>query len=119
MPFDGAEWLSRAELDLRILRAARVALARSGAWHQGTLGEPGVSMCVIGWIHHIGWNVGERDYETLGRRLLWPALPWRWRLVDRFWTLASFNDAPWRRQRRMVRLLSRAIRLAEQRAGLR
>ena len=127
MPFDG--WKrelssgmvvieNRAERDLRILRAARVQIAARGGWHRGGLGEPGISMCAIGWLHEVGWDHGDRDYEGLARRLLWPALPWHWRLVNSFWALAVFNDVWWRRQKRMVRLYSRAIRLAERRAGL-
>ena len=115
MPFDCTPVETRAQRDLRILRLARQAIARRGGWHRGGLGEPGVSMCAIGWLHHIGWEVGDRDYEGLARRLLWPALPLRWRFTDH-WALAQFNDAPWRRKQRVVRLYDKAIRLAERRA---
>jgi len=106
---------TRAQRDLCILREARVQVARRGGWYHGGLGVPGVSMCVIGWLQHIGWEHGDRDSAALAQRLLWPALPWRWRLSNDYLTLAMFNDVPWRRQKRMVRLYSRAIRLAERR----
>jgi len=126
MPFDGSTQRdrnyagfgrrdqTRAERDLRILREARVQIAARGGWHRGSLGALGVSMCAIGWLQHIGWAHGERDHQALAQRLLWPALPWCWRLAN-YGGLAAFNDAPWRRQKRMVQLYSRAIRLAERR----
>ena len=115
MPFDATPVETRAQRDLRILRLSRQAIAARGGWHKGGLGDPGISMCVIGWLHHIGWAEGDRDYEALARRLLWPALPWRWRVFRDFWSLAQFNDAPWRQQKRIVKLYTLAIRLAERR----
>lgn len=116
--FDGAVWESLGERDLRVLRAARAEIARLGGWQRGALGLPGVSMCAIGWLSDRAYVEQHPEPYRLVARLLYPALPRRWRLwpVDPHTVVVMFNDVRWRRQRAVVALYDRAIRLAERRA---
>lgn len=119
MPFDGREFRveTRAELELRILREARDGIARPEFWVQRSLEIFG-ARCAIGWVMYAGLVTGHESAWRLPTKLLWPALPWYWRIAtlkNRHGTVARFNDMPWRSHRRMVRLYDRAIRLAKRR----
>lgn len=114
MPLDDTS-LDRRELDLAALRYARGRIA-DGHWAQGYFpaSDDGVN-CPAGWLVH--W-AGTQDALRIIRQHIVPILPnnplWRTeRWLEPEFRLYLFNDAPWRRRRRMVRLLDKAIRRIE------
>lgn len=111
MPFDALP----EQIDLISLRLARDSVAKPGAWHQGSIGSrESDQFCALGWM------VRASDFQMgLGRAgdLLFPGLPWRYRMTDRKYktgSVAAYNDIPWRSQKAIVRLFDRAIRHLEQ-----
>src|ERR1700723_483080 len=118
MPFDGTNFERRGDRDVAILKVGRGGIAQPGGWCQGAMvcnpGGPLERRCAQGWLAHVGGYERADDLELASDRLLAPALPWRYRLIDS--RVSIYNDAPRRTQKQMVALFDRAIRLAEKRA---
>jgi hypothetical protein len=118
MPFDGTNFETRIDRDVKILKAAREGIAQPGGWCQGSLmgnhRGPLRPRCAEAWLAHAGEYQRMDDLELASDRLLAPALPWRYRRTDS--RVSTYNDARSRTQKQMVALFDRAIRLAEERA---
>lgn len=108
MPLDGTTFNSPLDRSVEILERARDGLLESwgrGVWRQ--------KKCAVDWVIWAAHDVS-LGREVL-RRWVYPELPRRWRRLrqtEMVTLIAVFNDMPWRRRARMVKLLEAAIEKA-------
>jgi hypothetical protein len=110
MPFDGLP--ESVVTDMLRLRIARDGIKR--AWGQGPFGAPGAEKhCLVGWLlEATEWD--EAETVRLAVDYVYPALPEKAQKPDaRMISVWQYNDSHTRTHAQVLRLMDRAIELAE------
>lgn len=106
MPFDG---LPQGLLsDMAKLRVALDGVR--GNWTPGAVGKGLPDHCAVGWLL-VATDWDSEEATRLALDYVYPALPPRARKRDRIWSIVNYNDDGG--QRRIERLFSDAVKLAE------